>query len=92
MRPTLPPPPNRRSLSDLEMTATCALAVSSAADHGPPYWNGTSNIGKKSCVVSSEGASNAAVPVPVGRILSGLLVITAWRSARPDFHRSTAEV
>ena len=49
--PTLLPPPNTRSLSEREITATRACASSSLAPQPLPYSIGTSNIGKKSAEV-----------------------------------------
>ena len=52
LRPTLFAPPNSISLTSREMTMTGSGPVSAASVQVPPYWNGTSNIEKKSLVVT----------------------------------------
>ena len=55
-RPTLLTPPNSFSFILREMTITGSGPVSAASVQVPPYWNGTSNIAKKSFVVTRVAA------------------------------------
>src|SRR5690625_160662 len=89
--PTLFPPPNSRLLRSLEITATRARFASAAALQPWPYWNGTSNIGKKSDVVDISDNINGGRVDPDACTLIGLSTTSACRSARCALHRSTAE-
>ncbi|EIL87830.1 hypothetical protein UU5_18217 [Rhodanobacter sp. 115] len=74
-----------------EITVTRAWLASSPELQPEPYWNGTSNIWKKSDEVESM-LSISGGWLPSGtRTFTALAVMIAWRSARCAFHRSVAE-
>jgi hypothetical protein len=91
VRPTLLAPPNSFWLRSAEITATWARLVSSSAVQPLPYWNGTSNIEKKSAVIDAIVGIVAGRLTSGARMRTGLSMIRVWRSARCALHRSTAD-
>ncbi|MCW0423075.1 hypothetical protein NB713_001018 [Xanthomonas sacchari] len=87
-RPTLSAPSNSFSLSLRLMTTTRSWRLSSVPVQPWPYWNGVSNIGKKSAEVKRTSDLNGFRPLLVGSIATLPPVISAWRLAR--FSRSRA--
>ena len=80
----------RRRAGEVPLSGLTSLVTPSRVDvptvdersQPEPYWNGTSNIGKKSAVVARDSSWNGRASSPSGCTTRVVLKLVVWRNAR----------